>query len=366
MTRYEAYIGKDWKQLGIANVLVARIRSEKGIEFAVFLVDLLCLGVKDAMYEEGLTDAAFRRYLDERVGEHMREPIDPACAKKMIEGAIDYAEALGFSPHRDYRKARKVLSGLDASSCPETFVYGEDGMPCYVRGPNDSEERVDRVLAVLERKCGIDGFKFADPSSESDDDVDDVRNDLMEWLEEEPDEVPSFFEISGIIAAMQLCPKFLGPAAVLNVIWNPAGPPGLANLEEIQEFMGILEKYWNEVAHLISDTVAADAGSDETCIDVWASDFEADDRTGLILAMSDWACGFMRATEIWSAPWAEPLKRADLSPHWEAVRCMSDLSVPENVEKITQMAKETPPRNLVRAAAAIARAMRKPLTTPGA
>ncbi len=204
MTRYEAYVGKDWKELGIANVLVARIRPEKGVEFAVFLVDLLCLGVKDATYEEGLTDAEFRRYLDERVGENIREAIHPAFAKKLIDGAIAYAEGLGFLPHRDYRKARKVLSSLDASTCTETFVYGENGIPCYVRGPNDSEERVDRVLAVLEQKCGIGGFKFVDPTE--DDNSDSMpKEDLMDWLEEEPDEVPRFYEVSGIVTAMR-CP----------------------------------------------------------------------------------------------------------------------------------------------------------------
>jgi len=134
MTRYEAYIGKDWKKLGMANVLVARIRPEKGVEFAVFLVDIFCLGVKDAMHEEGLSDDEFRRYLNERVGEHIREAIHPACAKKLIEGAIAYAENLGFSPHRDYRKARKVLSGLDAASCPETFLYGSSACPAMSAG----------------------------------------------------------------------------------------------------------------------------------------------------------------------------------------------------------------------------------------
>jgi yecA family protein len=364
MTRYEAYIGKDWKKLGMANVLVARIRPEKGVEFAVFLVDIFCLGVKDAMHEEGLSDGEFRRYLNEHVGEHIREPIHPACAKKLIEGAIAYAENLGFSPHRDYRKARKVLSGLDAASCPETFLYGEDGMPCYVRGPDDSEDRVDRVLTVLERKCGPDGFKFVDPNEEEDDMEYEARNDLIAWLEEESEDVPRFFEVSGIITAMQLCPESLSPSALVNVIWDPAGPPGLADLDEAREFLDLLKNYWNEVARMIYTTVAVDAAPDETCIDVWESDFEPDDAPSLIFAMSEWARGFMRATEIWPEPWAEPLNRADLAPHWEVLRCMSDLGAPGIVEKIEQMAAERPPRNLGRAVATIARALREPFEIP--
>jgi len=359
MTRYEAYVGKDWKELGIATILIACIRPERGVELAVFLVDMFCLGVKDAMHDEGLTDGEFRGYLDKQIGENIREPIHPACAKKLIEGALAYAEDLGFAPHRDYRKARRVFSGIDASACPEMFAYGEEGRPCYVRGPNDSEERVDRVLAVLERKCGAGGFKFVDPAAEEEEYAGEtVRNDLIEWLEEEPEDVPRFFEVSGIITAMQLCPEVLSLSALIDVLWDPAGPHGLADGDEAQEFMNILRNYWNEVGGLIANTVAPDAAPGDTCIDVWIDDFEPDDKTALVLAMSDWAGGFMRATEIWPGPWVGPLSRPDLAPHWEVLRCMSDLSKPENVDLLEQAGKETPPRNAGRAAAAIARALR--------
>ena len=97
--------------------------------------------------------------IEERLPVNFRETFDPACAKKLVEGALAYAESLGFAPARDFRKARRVLSGIDASACPLDFTFGRDGKPCYVEGPDDTPERVDRVLAVLNGRFGEDGYE---------------------------------------------------------------------------------------------------------------------------------------------------------------------------------------------------------------
>src|SRR5690606_33860432 len=115
MTRYEAFLDKDWRDLGIANIIVIRVRGDGSADFSAFLVDLLCLGVKDAFSDFDIMEAELRDHLDLRLPPEGREFIHPACAKKLIEGAIAYAQDLGFAPHRDYRKARKVLSSLDTA-----------------------------------------------------------------------------------------------------------------------------------------------------------------------------------------------------------------------------------------------------------
>ena len=360
MTRYEAYIGKDWKEQGMANVLVARLRSDRPPEFSVFLLDLFCLGVKDAMYHSDITESEYRDFLAGPISESLGLSIHPACAKKMIEGAIEYAEKFGFAPHRDYRKARRVLSGIESGDCPEIFSFGdEDGRPCYVRGPDDSEERVDRVLSLLELKCGPDGFGFFDESADEEEDELSAREDLMDWLDAEPASVPRFYEISGLVTAMQLCPEFLGPAQLINVLWPDK--PGLANLGEAQDFLTILKNYWNLVVGLIGNALDPSAPDGETCIDLWQDDFEEGDTVGLIVGMRDWAQGFLRATEEWPNGWSLPLRRADLAPHWELLRCFAEIDQPGNVDRIERMGAENPPRNLGRTVTAITRALREPM-----
>ena len=39
MTRYEAYVEKNWKEAGLAHVLVARIRDDGTADFGGFLVE---------------------------------------------------------------------------------------------------------------------------------------------------------------------------------------------------------------------------------------------------------------------------------------------------------------------------------------
>ena len=359
MTRYEAYIGKDWKEQGIANIVVARLRSDRPAEFSMFLIDLLCLGMKDAMYYPDVTESEYREFLSGPIAETLGLSIHPACAKKIIEGAIEYAAKFGFAPHRDYRKARRVLSGIDAANCPEMYSFGEeDGSPCYVRGPDDSDERVDRILALLEQKCGPGGFSYVDPENDVESELS-AREDLMDWLEAEAESVPRFYEVSGMVTAMQLSPERLVPTQLITVLWP--GKPGLANLEEAQDFMTILTDYWNLVVGLIADTLNPAAPEGETCVDIWEDDFEEEDGVELVLAMQEWAHGFMRATEEWPAGWSQPLQRPDLAPHWEVVRCVAEIEQPGNMEKIDQMGAENPPRNLGLSVAAITRAMRGPM-----
>jgi hypothetical protein len=272
MTRHEAYIGRNWEGMGLAHLLVARIRADGDTDFAVFLVDLFCLGVKDVYFEAGVAESDLKEFVEERLPEDCRERLHPACAKKLIEGAAHYAQSLGFAPHRDFRKGRKVLSGLDATLCPRDFTFGREGRPCYIRGPDDSDERVNRVLAILEARCGADGFDYEDPSDEAEDDALAVREDLLDFLDAEPEEVPRFYEVSGLLTAMLICPTVLSPLKVFDALWGPAGREW-KDQAEAGEFARLLMAYWNQLNDLVQDAIRPDAPADAPMIDVWDEDF---------------------------------------------------------------------------------------------
>ena len=110
-----------------------------------FLVDCFCLGVRDTVLLEDLTESELRKIIEERFPDDEVERMHPAWAKKLIEGAVAYAENLGLSPHRDYRKARRALSGIDTSVCTETFVYGKNGRPHFVQGSMEAKTFVHSV-----------------------------------------------------------------------------------------------------------------------------------------------------------------------------------------------------------------------------
>lgn len=183
---HAAYVGTDVLARGIGYALIARRLPDGRIAAGVFLIDAYCLGVKDAFFMLQ-SPSEFEDIVRTRFGHANLEPVEPAYARKLIEGAMAYARDLGFEPHRDYRDASLVLGDIDPAACDVTFVFGKDGKPFYISGPYDSYAKIRRVLAQLRHRCGEDGARFlvredglfADDAAEPDDD---------QYEEEEDDE----------------------------------------------------------------------------------------------------------------------------------------------------------------------------------
>ena len=374
MTRYEAFIEKSWRESGLTQLLVARIRDDGRADIGFFLVDLWCLGVKDAFLHDDGSEALLRELLAGRMPEEFRERFHPACAKKMIDGAIAYAETLGFSPHRDYRKARRALTGLDASSCPETFTFGRDGRPFYVEGPNDTPERTERVLAILEARLGPDGFgyEFIEDGDDLDADRDDARGALRMFFEDLGEGGLDFYEFAGLVAALHTCPAMVPPTQLLARLWGPDGHTW-ADEDEARDFADDLGVYWNYVAGLVAGCASAPVGDDEADpIDIYEDDFaDADSTTKvghLAAAMILWCRGFVRATREWPEAWGEALSRPDLAPHWTLIRAWADPEKPENLQLVTAKSVDDPDSNhsrrLPSAVVALIRALRPAAIPP--
>jgi yecA family protein len=356
MTRYEAYIDKTWREHGLAYVIVVRKRENGLADYGMFSVDLWCLGVKDAWTGCDLPQAELDNFIQSQLSESVREAIHPACAKKLIEGTVAYAEGLGFAPHREFRKARRVLSGLDTSVCPMEFNYGRDGRPCYVRAESDSEERVDRVLAILEARLGQDGFDFED-FEEDDDEISTLRDHLKAWLDAEPPNVPRFYAVSGMMTALHICPGLVSPMQLMEELWGEEGRVW-ANDEELRKFTSLFTNYWNYIGDLVFAAAASDATPEDQPIDLWADELPGDDPLPMMAAMVEWALGFLRTTELWPDAWKDALDRPDLAPHWEVVRWWADFVDEENRDRITNAAESTPSRTMTKSIVALSRALR--------
>jgi len=84
----------------------------------------------------------------------------PEAARKLTEDAVSYARGLGFSPGADYKKASRVFGGITTADCDEQFVFGHNDKPLYIQGPSDSPACVERILRVLEARCGEGGYHY--------------------------------------------------------------------------------------------------------------------------------------------------------------------------------------------------------------
>lgn len=175
---HECIIPDDLFTSGLGELVVARRAPNGDIAFSAFVIDVFCLGIKDAMflvmpeyeYEQkiktGMAKAANRTF----------EKLDQTSAKKLLDGLLNYSNELGFKPHPDYKNAYDLFDDIDASVSSEKFTFGREGRPFYMNGPDESEADIKRILNTLTKSCGADGF---DTVFRMDDDIEYMEDDFL-------------------------------------------------------------------------------------------------------------------------------------------------------------------------------------------
>lgn len=139
---------------GMGQLILARQCPDGRLACGLYLIDTYCLGVKNAHWDimsEFAYDAMVRK---SREANGPYRSVAPEYLAKIVQGALAYAEALGFAPHADFRAARLLLAGIDAAQCPDEFEFGRDGKPYYIQGPHDSPAQVRFILHQLNQVGG--------------------------------------------------------------------------------------------------------------------------------------------------------------------------------------------------------------------
>ena len=167
---HEAFWTSDLFSRGLGTVILARYKSGgRRVESGVFLVDVFCLGAKNAMYSIFERADYEARILDHYRSKFQMDAVEPCCARKLVEQAVQYAQALGIAPHPDYKKAARVFGGLEAGQCAKKFTFGDEGKPHYIRGPGETEAQARLILRQLELRCGPGKFNFTIPLGDAED-----------------------------------------------------------------------------------------------------------------------------------------------------------------------------------------------------
>jgi hypothetical protein len=141
---------------GLVAVLVSRRERYGKLSVCGYLVDVFCLGVKDALgpklMDEGRYEALLPQFFAAFKGERVVGPIE--LAQNLVHGAVEYARQLGFQPCPDFAAAASHLGDVAG---PARITFGNHGRPTYVSGPHDD---ADRVVATLRRTVGDGNFAF--------------------------------------------------------------------------------------------------------------------------------------------------------------------------------------------------------------
>jgi len=160
---YECLIPHNLFESGIGNILISRLSPNGELVVASFIIDVYCLGVKKVLFKTMPLpeyEKVFKPGIIESHGGYAFTKLKPACAKKLLEGAVQYAKELGFNAHKDYPALKTIFGEENLGRCWSRYRYGKDKMPCYVKGPNESVADADRIVATLQKSCGAGNFHF--------------------------------------------------------------------------------------------------------------------------------------------------------------------------------------------------------------
>lgn len=171
---YQCLVNSDWEESGMCNLIVARKHTNGNITAGMYLVDLECLGVKNAaywfnIYEHEYLDIVFKAKKSMAFME-----IEYVLAHNMVYAGIEFAADYGFSPHKDFKVAQYILEEDTEDIELIEIECGMDGKPAYIRGPLDSDAREKQILAQLEKVAGPGNYHFYSETDLIDEDEDDV------------------------------------------------------------------------------------------------------------------------------------------------------------------------------------------------
>lgn len=179
---HECYAHGNLFEIGIGNIFISR-KIGNQIAVGIFLVDTGCLGVKNALMRMS-SQYEFQDFMDRfRERENLIQ-IKAEYARKLIEDAVEYAAELGFRPHKDYHKAKKLFGAIDTSLCDDIFEFGKDGKPFYCSGPAESPGKSRQIVDTLLKRCGPDGFHYMIGAAGLEFDDDELYEEVTDAMEE--------------------------------------------------------------------------------------------------------------------------------------------------------------------------------------
>lgn len=141
---------------GLVTALVARTHRHDSVSVCLYLVDVYCLGVKNAIGPQAMHQRKLLAFRDAAYGAYAGEPVPAALdlVQELVFGAVDFARGLGFEPHADFAAAASHLGGWTG---PSAITFGRDGKPFYHQGPYDEAAK---VMRTLQRTVGRNAFHF--------------------------------------------------------------------------------------------------------------------------------------------------------------------------------------------------------------
>jgi len=125
------YINENWKETGLASIIVVRKHTNGNFTFGIFLVDIFALGTKDTFYLFNAEKHKLDEILEKANSERMIET-DYVLAHNIIYGANVFAEENGFRPCKEFDITQFILEEDTDDIEFIEIEFGKNGEPFLI------------------------------------------------------------------------------------------------------------------------------------------------------------------------------------------------------------------------------------------
>jgi len=188
----EIYIRQDWKETGLAEIIVSKKQPGGNLLVGSYIVDTYCLGVKDCFAKFNLTQYEYEDLKEQIMRDIIFKRLKVNELHNIIYGAIDYAEELGFKPHKDFEVAQYLLDPELIDDGIDEIEFGKGGQPLFIQGPYDNP---DIIMATLNKTVGEGNYLYIQSMHLDDMDFDDDYEDDDNDYENDDDEYDDYKEV---------------------------------------------------------------------------------------------------------------------------------------------------------------------------
>ena len=210
---HECWINKGWRESRIADIVVARKHTNGNITLGMYLVDLNCLGVKDAYYLFNISEQNYKEYIIDKEEDTELKFISYTLAHNIIYAGVEFAEDYGFKPHKIYTSVAQYILEEDTKDIKLMDIKcGVDGKPVFYRDPFDNDASSKHIVAQLEREAGPGNYSVVDIGEMDEDEWEEDE----EWDEDEIEERERKFSGLSIKRKLDLIKKMFVRMNELN------------------------------------------------------------------------------------------------------------------------------------------------------
>ncbi len=196
----KCWITENWRKVGVAQILITREHINGNKTYCVYMVDLNCLGVKDTIWQFNRDASDFDEFLNNLFSELTFEEVPYPLVHNIIFAAVEYAEDLGFKPHKDFTNITEFFLEEDDDRIELIDIEcGKEGKPFYVRAAYETEAQAKAIIDQLTKVKGPGGFHYILPFGEEEDDDsfdDSYEEDAEKHEEFIQDQIDTFFRLA--------------------------------------------------------------------------------------------------------------------------------------------------------------------------